>query len=179
MVSHIIMALNKRLCCLLLLILFSLLPPAWAQEGTNITPDRSLGTMVTPNSDRSIHTIGGGTMRGPNLFHSFERFDVGTDDTASFIGPASVAHILSRVTGGQQSMIDGTLQSGIAGADLYLLNPSGVIFGPNAQLDLQGSFHVSTANVIRLRDGGLFVTHLSAESQLTVATPVAFGFLST
>ncbi len=172
---HAMTAPTARLGLLLCLIIFGLLTPSLAQMTTTITPDGSLGTTVTPNG--SIHTIGGGTILGPNQFHSFGRFDVGSGDTARFTGPASVANILSRVTGGAASMIDGTLQSAMARANLYLLNPSGVIFGPNAQLDVMGSFHVSTADVIRLQDGGSFAATQPEQSVLSVAAPSAFGFL--
>ncbi len=165
-----------RLGGLLPWLIFGLLTPAWAQVQTAIVPDGSLGTTVSQSG--GVHTIGGGTIRGPNQFHSFDRFDVGTGDTASFAGPASVENILSRVTGGQQSMIDGTLQSDIAGADLYLVNPSGVMFGPNARLDVMGSFHVSTADVVRLQDGGSFAATQPEQSVLTEAEPAAFGFLN-
>ena len=67
--------------------------------------------------------------------------------------------------------------SNIPGASLYLLNPSGVVFGPQAQLNVSGSFHVSTANVIRFSDGATFSANLADKSRLTVAPPVAFGFL--
>src|SRR5437016_4276665 len=148
-----------------------------AQVRTTLTPDGTLGTTVTPNGHS--YTIAGGTRphNGPNLFHSFDRFSVGTDDTAHFTGPAGITHILSRVTGGQRSEIDGTLQSTLPGAHLYLLNPSGVVFGPNATLDVQGSFHVSTADYLRLADGARFFARLSAQSTFSVAPPVAFGFL--
>src|SRR5215510_4837176 len=127
------------------LLLGALLPVSQAQITTTITPDSTLGTTVTQNG--SVHTITGGTRpgNGPNLFHSFDRFSVGTRDIASFQGPSGIINILSRVTGGQLSEIDGTLQSTIPGANLYLLNPAGVLFGPNASLDITGSFHVSTA----------------------------------
>ena len=114
---------------------------------------------------------------GPNLFHSFDRFSVGTKDTARFSGPTGIKNILSRVTGGQPSVIDGQLQSTIPEANLYLLNPSGVVFGPNAGLDIRGSFHVSTADYLRLADGARFFARLSETSTLSVAPPVAFGFL--
>jgi filamentous hemagglutinin family protein len=112
---------------------------------TSITPDGTLGTAVIQNGH--VYDITGGTRPsgGPNLFHSFDQFSVGTTDTARFSGPPGIENILGRVTGGQQSLIDGLLQSTIPGANLYLLNPSGVLFGPNARLDVGGSFHVSTA----------------------------------
>ncbi len=169
------MARHYRLCLFLSLIIFGLLMPALAQVTTTITPDGSLGTTVSQSG--AVHTIDGGTILGRNQFHSFDRFDVGTGDTARFTGPASVENILSRVMGGVASTIDGTLQSDIAGADLYLLNPSGMIFGPNARLDVTGSFHVSTADLIQLQDGGSFSARQSDQSIMTIAEPAAFGFL--
>src|SRR5262249_9402246 len=154
-----------------------LLTVSLAQVRTAITPDGSLRTTVTPQGN--VFTITGGTRpgNGPNLFHSFAQFTVGTNDTARFAGPAEIGNILSRVTGGQPSLIDGQLQSTIPGAHLFLLNPSGVLFGPNASLDVSGSFHVSTADYVRLADGGRFSARLSETSTLSVAPPVAFGFL--
>jgi large exoprotein involved in heme utilization and adhesion len=84
---------------------------------------------------------------------------------------------VGRVTGGQPSAIDGALRSEIAGANLFLLNPSGVMFGPNASLDVSGSFHISTADFLRFADGAKFFANLGQESVLTVASPTAFGFL--
>ena len=163
----------------LLLVLWLAVSSAQVQVRTTLTPDGTLGTTVTPNGN--VYTIAGGTRpgNGPNLFHSFDRFSVGTNDTALFTatGPAGIKHILSRVTGGQRSEIDGTLQSKIPGAHLYLLNPSGVMFGPHATLDVPGSFHVSTADYLRLADGARFFARLSEQSTFSVAPPVAFGFL--
>ena len=170
--------LPRVLQCLLLsmgLLLSARLAVSPAQVSTNITPDSTLRTAVT--QDDRVHTIGGGTIRGNNLFHSFDRFDLGTRDTASFIGSNAIDNILSRVTGGHPSNIDGILQSKIPGANLYLLNPSGVMFGPNAILDVKGSFHVSTADFLRFADGEKFSAHLGEESVLTMAPPAAFGFL--
>jgi filamentous hemagglutinin family protein len=158
-------------------LLWALLAVSQAAVTSAITADGTLGTTVTRSG--TLHTIAGGTRpgNGPNLFHSFDRFSVGTEDTARFSGPAGITNILSRVTGGQRSEIDGRLQSTIEGAHLYLLNPSGVIFGPNARLDVSGSFHVSTADFLRFTDGAKFSANLGQESVLTVASPTAFGFL--
>jgi large exoprotein involved in heme utilization and adhesion len=81
------------------------------------------------------------------------------------------------VTGGHLSNIDGRIRSTIPSANFYLLNPSGVIFGPNASLDVRGSFHVSTADFLRFADGATFSANLGEASTLTIASPAAFGFL--
>src|SRR5205807_7234623 len=164
------------------LLLVMWLAVSQAQGRTTVTSDGTLGTTVTPNGNR--YTITGGTRpgNGPNLFHSFDRFSVGTGETASFTSQQTgIRNILSRVTGGQRSDIDGQLRTAgqlrTEGAHLYLLNPSGALFGPNASLDVSGSFHVSTADYLRFADGARFFARLSDTSTLSVAPPVAFGFL--
>jgi len=84
-----------------------------------------------------------GHQAGANLFHSFRQFNIHSDESATFSGPDSVQNIISRVTGGGASWIDGRLASTIPGADLYMLNPGGVMFGPNASLDLGGAASVT------------------------------------
>ncbi len=118
---------------------------------------------------------------GANLFHSFSDFNVNTGQTVTFTGSAGIAQILSRVTGANASSIDGTLASTIDGADLWLLNPNGVVFGENASLDLLGSLRATTADYIELADGLQYgaTTALPPDPNtlLTVASPTAFGFL--
>ncbi len=161
------------------LLLRGLLTICHTQVTTAITPDGTLGTVVIQNGN--IHDITGGTRpgNGPNLFHSFDRFSVGRGDTARFNGPAGIENVISRVTGGQTSSIDGQLQLTISGANLFLLNPSGAVFGTHATLNVPGSFHVSTADFVRLEDGAVFSATLEGASQLSVAPPRAFGFLQT
>ena len=118
-----------------------------------------------------------GSRAGGNLFHSFERFSLGTGESATFSGPGEIRNVISRVTGGARSDIDGALRSTIPGADFFFVNPAGVMFGPNASLDVQGSFHVSTADELRFSDGAVFSATNPAASSLTVAAPEAFGFL--
>jgi filamentous hemagglutinin family protein len=132
------------------------------------------GTLVGPDfliKDTMGQQVGG------NLFHSFESFTVNTGESATFIGPSSVENILTRVTGGNRSVINGTVRSEIPNANLYLLNPSGILFGKNARLDIAGSFHASTADYLRLGKGGRFSARYPVDSLLTVAPPQAFGFL--
>ena len=123
---------------------------------------------ITPDLGRQV---------GGNLFHSFGQFSVNTGESATFSGPHSVSNIIGRITGGQMSFIDGTIRSTIPGANLYLLNPAGMLFGENARLDVNGAFHASTADYVRLDDGGRFDARTPADSLLTVAPVAAFGFL--
>lgn len=119
-----------------------------------------------------------GQQRGGNLFHSFKEFNIDTGQSATFTGPNTVQNILTRVTGEQRSWIDGTLRSEIPNANLYLLNPSGILFGKNARLDINsGSFYASTADGINLGNDGKFLARSPKDSTLTMSEPSAFGFL--
>jgi filamentous hemagglutinin family protein len=106
-------------------------------------------------SGGSVMQINGGATRGANLFHSFREFSLATGSTAAFNNALGIQTIFARVTGGIPSQIDGTLQAnGIA--NLFFINPSGILFGPNAQLAIGGSFIASTANSIGFSDGTQF-----------------------
>ena len=118
-----------------------------------------------------------GQQHGSNLFHSFQEFNLQRLESATFSGPNSIQNVISRVTGGNPSNIDGTIRSLIPNADFYFLNPFGIIFGPNARLDVQGSFHASTADYLSFSNGGIFHARNPSESLLTVAPIEAFGFL--
>jgi filamentous hemagglutinin family protein len=117
-----------------------------------------------------------GQQHGGNLFHSFGQFDLQAGESATFSGPNTVHQIISRVTGGTRSHLNGLLRSTIPNADFYFLNSAGVIVGEQAQLDVQGSFYLSTADYLRLEDGGQFHASQPEKSLLTVAPPTAFGF---
>ncbi len=85
--------------------------------------------------------------------------------------------MISRVTGGETSRIDGTLASRVEGAGVWLVNPSGIVFGPGARLDVPGSFHAGAAAEVRFPDGTAFGARDAAASRLSVAAPEGFGFL--
>ena len=119
-----------------------------------------------------------GTQNGGNLFQSFSQFNLKSSQSATFCGPNTVHNILARVTSGSPSSIDGTINSDIQGANLFLLNPAGVMFGANAQVNVSGSFAVSTANYLKFADGKKFNTSLGGGDVLTSAPVSAFGFLS-
>lgn len=118
-----------------------------------------------------------GQLKGTNLFHSFGEFNVLTGESATFTGPDVIENVIGRVTGGNESFIDGLIKSEILDADLFLLNHWGFMFGPHATLDLNGSFHVSTGDYLKLSDGGILYVDPAEASVLTVAPPEAFGFL--
>ncbi len=123
-----------------------------------ITPDNTLGnesSRVLPDTTvrgAAGTLIDGGATRGVNLFHSFSQFNVGNGERVYFANPTGINNILTRVTGNNASNIFGTL--GVDGnANLFLLNPNGIVFGQNAQLDVSGSFFVTTANSFVFENG--------------------------
>lgn len=120
-----------------------------------------------------------GAVRGNNLFHSFSQFNLSAGEVAAFSGTTKgIQNILARVTGGGASSINGTIRSEIVGANFFFINPNGVVFGPNAAIDVSGSFAASTANYLKLADGARFVAALDADdSGLSTAPVAAFGFL--
>jgi filamentous hemagglutinin family protein len=146
-----------------------------------IIPDSSLG----PESSRTVpdtinnlpsDRIEGGATRGASLFHSLREFNIGQGRGAYFGNPSGITNIFTRVTGGNPSNILGTL--GVLGnANLFLINPKGIVFGPNARLDVRGSFLASTADSIVFKNG---VEFSSANPQgaplLTVNIPVGLRF---
>lgn len=115
---------------------------------------------------------------GTNLFHSFSAFDLNLGDSATFFGSPSIDNIIARVTGGTPSSIDGLISSAIPGASLWFINPNGVLFGPHASVDVDGSFYVSTANFLKFADGTRLPMTAGPPPVLTSAPPQAFGFLT-
>jgi filamentous hemagglutinin family protein len=142
-----------------------------------IVADDTAGTSVVRAGPR--FEITEGTRRGRNLFHSFSRFDLDRGATADFVDTTGggVAHVIGRVTGGAGSRIDGLIRSDIPGADLFLLNPEGIVFGPGASLEVQGSFHAAAADELRLADGTVFSARPAQRGSFSAAAPRAFGFL--
>lgn len=120
-----------------------------------------------------------GQRAGNNLFHSFSRLDLTRNETAVYQGDAGIRNLITTITGGRSS-IDGRIQSEIPGANLFLINPDGVVFGENARVDLSGAFTVSTADRLLFSNGDVVETGGTAPpSILSVADPVGFGFLGT
>ncbi|HEY9628765.1 MAG TPA: filamentous hemagglutinin N-terminal domain-containing protein [Coleofasciculaceae cyanobacterium] len=146
-----------------------------------VTPDRTLGSeQSTVNRNVTINgrngdRIEGGARRGTNLFHSFDQFNVGNGQRLYFANPTGVLNIIGRVTGQDPSNISGTL--GVQGnANLFLMNPNGIIFGSNATLDLRGSFVATTANRLQFGSQGFFSTDNPQSPPLLTINPSALLF---
>lgn len=145
--------------------------PALAQ----VTSDGTLSTSVT-TTDNLNFTITNGTQAGNNLFHSFSDFSILTGGSASFDHLGEIQNIISRVTGSSISNIDGLIRAN-GSANLFLLNPNGIIFGRNASLDVRGSFLASTASSLKFPDGNSFSATASQSTPLLmVSVPIGLQF---
>lgn len=143
-----------------------------------VVEDPSLNTKVTPNADGTILKITGGTTAGDtNLFHSFRNFSVKNNEVVDFDNAATINNILVRVTGGNPSEIQGTLRSQ-GKANLFLINPNGIVFGENAFLEIGGSFIGTTASAIEFPGGGEFsmTSSVNPLNPLLKVNPSAFLF---
>jgi filamentous hemagglutinin family protein len=155
-----------------LLYLCSLSAPAIAQEAA-ITADGTTATDVT-TPDGSNFDINGGDRAGSNLFHSFGNFGVPNGGSANFLNPVDIANIISRVTGGKTSTIEGLIKAN-GSANLFLINPAGIIFGPNASLNIGGSFLGSTADSLLFPEGEFSATNLQTPPLLTINAPIGLN----
>ncbi len=137
--------------------------------------DGSLNTNVIRQGNGNF-LIEGGRPRRRNLFHSFREFDIDANESVFFDG-AGVENIFSRVTGGDGSDIFGTLGVVNSDANLFLMDPRGIVFGPNARLDLRGSFVATTADQIEFgRRGSFRADALEVPRQTLTIDPTAFVF---
>ncbi|MBD3885452.1 filamentous hemagglutinin N-terminal domain-containing protein [Phormidium tenue FACHB-886] len=146
------------------------------QAQLNLTPDSTAGSRVESINATTDRIIGGTRpQNGANLFHSFSEFNVPEGRAAVFAAPDGVQNILSRVTGSDPSDILGTL--GAEGtANLFLMNPNGILFGRNARLDVGGSFVGTTATAIQFGTQGFFAASAAAPSPLLTVSPSALLF---
>jgi len=143
-----------------------------------LTADNTTDISVTPNSNE--FTITAGTPVGNNLFLSFSEFNIPEGGSATFAASAGlddVENIIIRVTGNDVSSINGLIKSEIPNANIYFINPAGVVFDTGASLQVPGDFHVSTADYLQLGENERFYAQPQAGEVLSDAAPVGLGFL--
>jgi filamentous hemagglutinin family protein len=145
-----------------------------------VTLDGTAGPAKTLTGPSYTVDAADGRMVGHSLFHSFGRLSITSSESLTFTGPSTTTIIVARVTGGQRSLIDGTIdaQSNMPNAHLYLINPAGITFGPSATLNVGQSFTATTADSVRLSDGTTVSSTGALPALLTIAAPEDFGFAS-
>ncbi len=134
----------------------------------SIEPVAETPTMIQPaTSDTSVvqqsnqfNILGGQSSGGvaPNLIHQFQQFDLDTGDAANFVVDPNVANVISLINALQPSSIDGLLQItsndllNASNANLFLVNPAGIVFGENVSLSLPANLTATTASGLLFED---------------------------
>ena len=152
-----------KLCLTTLFCSLSAIAPSTAE----IVPDATLPVNTTVIVNDNNNFIQGGTQAGNNLFHSFQEFSLLKGERATFINSTDIQNIFTRVTGGSISTIDGIIKSK-SSANLFLLNPNGIVFGPNASLNIGGSFIATTASSVQFGNGREFSANVSQNTPLLI-----------
>ncbi|BAY17653.1 filamentous hemagglutinin outer membrane protein [Anabaenopsis circularis NIES-21] len=148
----------------------------------NITIDGTLSPAQTLNGPTYTIPQSVGQTVNSNLFHSFGQFSLNQGERANFQSNANIRNIFSRVTGGYPSNIDGLIFTQNRSVNLYLINPSGIVFGPNARLNVggstRGSFVATTADALVWSNGSQFsATNPGGTSSLLTIVGDPSGFL--
>ena len=145
--------------------------------GAEVISEGNLALVINSTTQEYTNEEAVGTVSGNNLFHSFEQFNIATGETAVFSGSTNVTNIISRISSSSPSTIDGTLKSTIDGANLWILNPNGILFGESASLDITGSFYASTANTLNFVGGSQLNSGVfTGSDSFSTALPESFGF---
>ena len=140
---------------------------------------------ITDGSMGATQTLSGqftvpatlGTTSGANLFHSFKTFNINSGESATFTGPNTILNVITRVTGGEVSSINGLLRSEVGNANFYFINPTGIIFGSEAKIDVPAAFHAGAVDSLRFVDGTHY-TMFSQANSLSMSAPENFGLMT-
>ncbi len=157
-------------CCVVSLIFAKFASPMAVAQ---VSEDRSLSTTVTRNN--RDFTITNGSRAGNNLFHSFQEFSIPKGGSAYFNNSTDIVNIINRVTGGKISDIDGLIRAN-GNANLFLINPNGIVFGNNAKLDIGGSFLGTTADSLEFTNGEIFSAVNTQTPLLSINVPLGLQF---
>src|SRR4028118_107984 len=149
-------------------------PSALAQPITPATD--GTGTVVTSDGNRFNISGGSRSGDGANLFQSFQQFGLSEGQIANFLSNPSIHNILGRVTGGDPSIINGLIQVSGGNSNLFLMNPAGIVFGPNASLNVPAAFNATTATGIGFGNNHWFNAFGENDYQNLIATPSQFAF---
>ncbi|MEE3715382.1 DUF4347 domain-containing protein [Tumidithrix elongata RA019] len=152
----------------------TLIVPSTVSAQTIIPSQDGTGTVVLPNGQR--FDITGGTQAGANLFHSFQQFGLNQGQIANFLSQPNIQNILSRVVGGDPSVINGLIQLTGGNSNLYIMNPAGIIFGANASLNVPASFTATTASGIQIGNGWFGINTRPSDLKNLTGMPNAFAF---
>jgi filamentous hemagglutinin family protein len=128
------------------------------------------------NRNGQTFNITGGTQAGANLFHSLQKFGLDANQIANFISRPEIANILTRVVGGEASIINGLIQVTGGNSNLYILNPAGIIFGANASLNVPAAFTATTANAIQVGNGYFSINSTVEQIRQLNGTVNGFAF---
>ena len=144
-----------------------------------VTTDGSVGAVVTQNGATITipQTLGLTNASGTTVLHSFSQFDITSSQTVTFQGSSSLTAIIARITGGTASSVDGTITSTAPNAALFLINPNGFVFGPNASISVPGSLYISTADKLNFADGTAIAMTSTPVGTLSTSSIASFGFL--
>ncbi|MGB3200151.1 MAG: filamentous hemagglutinin N-terminal domain-containing protein, partial [Nodosilinea sp.] len=171
---------NARVLQVILFLMGGMLLGAGTGQAQGPVSDGSTGTVVDATVPGSEFEITGGTVSGSNLFHSFSQFSVPSLGTVTFLNDdGAIRNVVSRITGNGSSIIDGLITVGGLSPDfnLFLINPNGIIFGPDGKLDINGSFVASTSQSVEFGSQGIFtVSGASSDLSLLTVSPSALLF---
>ncbi|MEQ9235475.1 CHAT domain-containing protein [Coleofasciculus sp. E2-BRE-01] len=149
--------------------------PVQAQSITEAADNRT-DTVVTVNGNQ--FDISGGSLSedGANLFQSFQDFRLSAHEMANFLSTPDIQNILGRVVGGNASIIDGLIQVTGGSANLFFMNPAGIVFGANSRLNVMGDFTATTATGIGFGDNLWFNAFGDNNYQTLIGNPSQFAF---